>query len=161
VPECPIFDCRARRGQRGGLYSSTVAKVLLVACALSRVYLNARALYMAAADIFCLPSYREGFGSAVLEAAACSVPAVATRIYGLTDAVEEGVTGILVPPRNALALAEALIQLLNDNVLRQKMGESARLRVLLNFSRDYIVSSLALYIHNILNSPNYRNNHLK
>jgi glycosyltransferase involved in cell wall biosynthesis len=117
--------------------------------------------YMAAADIFCLPSYREGFGSAVLEAAACSVPTVATRIYGLTDAVEEGVTGILVPPRNALALAEALIQLLNDNVLRQKMGESARLRVLLNFSRDYIVSSLALYIHNILNSPNYRNNHLK
>ena len=113
--------------------------------------------YMAAADIFCLPSYREGFGSSVLEAAACSVPTVATRIYGLTDAVEEGVTGILVPPQNAIVLAEALTLLLKDNPLRQKMGKDARQRVLLNFSRDYIVSELALYIHNILISPNYSN----
>ena len=45
--------------------------------------------YMAAADLFCLPSYREGFGMAAVEAGSCGLPVITSRIYGLTDAVEE------------------------------------------------------------------------
>lgn len=98
--------------------------------------------YMAAADIFCLPSYREGFGSSVLEAAAAGVPSVATRIYGLTDAVEDGVSGLLVPPANVPELTVALRRLIEDGALRATMGEAARARALLRFSRERIVGGL-------------------
>ena len=53
--------------------------------------------YTVAADIFCLPSYREGFGMMIIEAAACGVLAVASRIYGITDAVDDGKAGLLFP----------------------------------------------------------------
>lgn len=101
--------------------------------------------YMAAADIFCLPSYREGFGSSVLEAAAVGVPAVATKIYGLTDAVEDGVTGILVHPADSAALAEALRKLLTNKTLTLEMGANARMRALKLFSRERIVEGLSDY----------------
>ena len=84
--------------------------------------------YMAIADILCLPSYREGFGSSVIEAAAMGVPAVGTRIYGLSDAVADGETGVLVPPRDAAALQAALAALLTDAERRRKMGRAARKR---------------------------------
>lgn len=98
--------------------------------------------YMAAADIFCLPSYREGFGSSVLEAAAAGIPSVASRIYGLTDAVEDGVTGLLVPPGDAKALADSLKCLLEDAELCRSMGNAARERALSKFSRARIVEGL-------------------
>lgn len=98
--------------------------------------------YMAAADIFCLPSYREGFGSSVLEAAAVGVPSVATRIYGLTDAVEEGVSGLLVKPADATELVQALERLLKDDQMRSVMGRAARTRALTYFSRERIVGGL-------------------
>ncbi|MFI8383581.1 glycosyltransferase family 4 protein [Pseudomonas sp. NPDC079086] len=101
--------------------------------------------YMAAADIFCLPSYREGFGSSVLEAAAAGVPSVATRIYGLTDAVEDCVTGLLVPPGRVPELADALRRLLDDGELRAAMAQAARLRALQRFSRERIVDGLSAF----------------
>lgn len=81
--------------------------------------------YMAAADIFCLPSYREGFGGVVIEAGAMNLPTVATHITGLVDAVVEGETGILVPPKNVPALVEALLMLIRSPELRQQMGATA------------------------------------
>ncbi|MDF3031249.1 MAG: hypothetical protein K0R03_1807 [Moraxellaceae bacterium] len=108
--------------------------------------------YMAAADIFCLPSYREGFGSSVLEAAAAGIPAVATRIYGLTDAVAEGSTGLLVPPRDAGALAVALLRLLQDEPARAAMGNAARMRAIEKFSSARIVEGLAAYYFRITGS---------
>lgn len=102
--------------------------------------------FMAAADVFCLPSYREGFGSSILEAAAAGVPGVATRIYGLTDAVEEGVTGLLVPPRDSDALAEALAALLEDTPRRVAMGQAARTRAVDHFAASRIVEGLAEFL---------------
>jgi glycosyltransferase involved in cell wall biosynthesis len=85
--------------------------------------------YLAAADIFCLPSYREGFGSVVLEAGAMKLPAVATRVTGLVDGVVDGETGLLVPAKDVGALVRALQSMIESPDLRQRMGEAARKRV--------------------------------
>lgn len=81
--------------------------------------------WMAAFDLFCLPSYREGFGNVVLEAAAMGIPSVGTRIPGLVDAIEDEVTGVLVPVKNFVALANALIRIIEDSGLRDRLGREA------------------------------------
>ena len=78
--------------------------------------------YMAAADIFCLPSYREGFGSVIIEAAAAGIPAVASRIYGLTDAVDDGETGLLHAAADVDSIDSTLRTLVSDADLRGRMG---------------------------------------
>lgn len=98
--------------------------------------------FVAAADLFCLPSYREGFGTVVIEAAAMGIPAVATRIVGLVDAVEDGVTGILVPPRDQAALAAALARLLDDAALSARMGAAAAARSRSRFAADLVNAAL-------------------
>lgn len=84
--------------------------------------------FMSIADVLCLPSYREGFGTVVIEAAAMGLPTVGSDIYGLADAVVNEETGLLVPPRNAEALAVAISRLLENKPLRIRMGEAARRR---------------------------------
>ncbi|MDP3651355.1 MAG: glycosyltransferase [Rhodoferax sp.] len=98
--------------------------------------------YMAAADIFCLPSYREGFGMTIIEAAACAVPTVGSCIYGITDAVVDGETGLLFPAGNVAALTLALLVLIKDIDLRQRMGKAARLRALKLFSSERITGEM-------------------
>ena len=102
--------------------------------------------YMAAADIFCLPSYREGFGQVIIEAAASGVPTVASRIYGITDAVEDGKTGLLFSPGDIAGLTQALLKLAMNQDLRRQVGEAARERALMLFSSEKITKqTLALY----------------
>lgn len=95
-------------------------------------------LYLSIANVLCLPSYREGFGTVIIEAAAMGIPSVGTKIYGLTDAVVDGVTGLLVPPKNVEALAIALSTLLGNEVLQKKMGCAARLRAIEKFNSTII-----------------------
>lgn len=83
---------------------------------------------MAALDVFVLSSVSEGFGRVVAEAMACGKPVVATRVGGLLEVVEDGVTGKLVPPANPLALARAVIALLSDKNKAADMGAAGRRR---------------------------------
>ena len=94
--------------------------------------------YLAVTDIFCLPSYREGFGNVVIEAAAMGIPSVGTDITGLRDAIVDGYTGLLVPPKDAVALAKALELLLKDDGMRKRMGHEAQIRVRREFSAEKV-----------------------
>jgi glycosyltransferase involved in cell wall biosynthesis len=80
----------------------------------------------ARSHVVTLPSYREGLPKALVEAAACGRAVVTTDVPGCRDAIRAGVTGLLVPPREAVALADALQALLEDNDMRRHMGSAGR-----------------------------------
>lgn len=98
--------------------------------------------FLAISNIFCLPSYREGFGTVIIEAAALGVPSVATNIYGISDAIVDGETGLLVPPMNSKLLTIALLKLIGDKSLRKKMGVAAKNRVISSFNSEVISKAL-------------------
>ncbi len=97
--------------------------------------------YLSAADVFCLPSYREGFGSVLIEAAAAGLPAVASRIYGITDAVEENVTGILHAPGSYQEITDSMLRLASDQTLRDRMGQAAQVRASERFSETRVTQA--------------------
>jgi glycosyltransferase involved in cell wall biosynthesis len=98
--------------------------------------------HMAAADVFCLPSYREGFGQVAIEAAACGLPVIASRIYGLTDAVADQETGFLHAPGDVAALARHMQTLLEQPGLRRRLGDAGRARALRDFSAERVSQAL-------------------
>ncbi len=95
----------------------------------------------AAADIFCLPSYREGFGSVIIEAAACGVPTIGSRIYGVSDAIRDGETGVLFEAGNVDELGAAIERMASDSEQRHAMGEAALERARNNFPAKRLVQA--------------------
>jgi D-inositol-3-phosphate glycosyltransferase len=81
--------------------------------------------YYRAADLCLVPSHHESFGMAALEAMACGAPVVASRVGGLATTIQDGVTGVLVPPRDDVALAAAIASLLGDDARRATLGRQA------------------------------------
>jgi len=108
-------------------------------------FVDQRELVFAAACINVLPTYREGFGNVLIEAAAMAIPSVASRVTGCVDATIDGVTGTLVPPRSAPALVEAIARYLEDPELRGRHGTAARRRALEEFAPERIW--LGLLVH--------------
>jgi glycosyltransferase involved in cell wall biosynthesis len=106
--------------------------------------------YMAAADIFCLPSHREGFGVVLIEAAAVGLPVVASRIYGITDAVAEGETALLHRPGDEHDLARNLSILIEDKKLRRALGEAGRRRAMQLFRRDVVTGAMVDFLRGLL-----------
>lgn len=115
-------------------------------------YTDSPQAYLCGADIFCLPSYREGFGSVLIEAAAMGLPAVASRIVGLVDAVVENETGLLFEAGQVEQLTQALILLAKDDILRQTLAAAALLRATVFFSED-LVSHALLDYYKIITGP--------
>jgi glycosyltransferase involved in cell wall biosynthesis len=97
-------------------------------------------------DLFVMSSITEGLGTSILDAMAASKAVVGTTAGGIPEAVEHGVTGLLVPPHNAQALADAMLRLLKDEPLRRRMGEAGLERVRGMFNVDRMVDeTLAVY----------------
>lgn len=103
--------------------------------------------YMRAADIFCLPTRREGFGMVIIEAMAAGLPVVVSRLEGVTtEIIRSDREGILVPVGDTARLAEALTELIGDNMLRSKLGQAARRKVLSEYVLEtYSRRWLSLY----------------
>jgi glycosyltransferase involved in cell wall biosynthesis len=107
-------------------------------------------LYYLVMDIFVLPTHREGFPNTVLEAQATERPVVATFATGAVDSIQDGVTGLLVPSGDVLALTDALVQLLLDSDLARSMGRAGRERILREFRREIIWETLAIFYREML-----------
>lgn len=100
--------------------------------------------YYAAMDIFVLPSYREGFGSVVIEAEAMGVPVIVTDIPGPTDAMINGETGIVVKRKDVKSLLDALLMLLEDTELRRSMGEAGNTFATEKFNSEELMNYILL-----------------
>jgi glycosyltransferase involved in cell wall biosynthesis len=101
---------------------------------------------LAKADVFVLPSYREGLPRSLIEAAACGLPLVATDVPGCREVVQHEINGLLVPVRDSKALAKAILRLLTDKNLAAKLGASAREKAVLEFEERIIIArTLSVY----------------
>jgi glycosyltransferase involved in cell wall biosynthesis len=96
---------------------------------------------LAEADVFVLPSYREGLPRSLIEAAACGLPLVATDVPGCREVITDGRDGLLVPPRDATALADAIRKLVEDPELASRLGANAREKAKAVFDEDLIIDS--------------------
>lgn len=85
--------------------------------------------YFAACRVSVIPSVMEAAGNVILESMACAKPVVGSRVGGIPEYIEDGVSGFLVEPGNPAALAERILRLLEDETLAQRMGRAARARV--------------------------------
>jgi len=106
--------------------------------------------YYRTADVFCAPATGwESFGIVLLEAMATGTPVVATNIEGYSNVINDGVEGLLVPPKNKDRLAEALLRLLGDEALRRQMGAAGKLKAL-EYGWGNISKRVLDYYHRVL-----------
>ena len=109
-------------------------------------FTNTPEKFMQAADVFCLPSKREGFGTSVIEAGACSTTSIGSNIYGITDSIVNGKTGLLHKLNNVRDIANKMNKLANNHKLRKHMGIEARKRVINKFDQNHASLNLLNYI---------------
>ncbi|MDE6320768.1 MAG: glycosyltransferase, partial [Muribaculaceae bacterium] len=107
-------------------------------------------LSLQAADVFCLPSYREGFGLSVIEASCLELPVICSDAYGMADTMVDTVTGVRCKVGDAASLTAAMKYLYDNPDERRRMGENGRKRVLDLFSGEKIVGAWVEYYHSLL-----------
>jgi glycosyltransferase involved in cell wall biosynthesis len=107
---------------------------------------------LSVSDVFLLPSAQESFGLAALEAMACQVPVVASRVGGLPEVIEHGVTGYLHPPDALDEMADSVVQLLTDEPRRRTLGIEAARQVSERFCADRIVPQYEACYRRLVNT---------
>lgn len=107
---------------------------------------------MTSLDLLVNPSLEESFGVVLLEAASSARPVVSSDVGGVREVVEDGVTGLLVPPGDPLALAAAIIRVGLDRDLRRRMGDAGRRRVLKSFDWTHSVDSMEALLRDVINT---------
>jgi len=105
--------------------------------------------FMASCDVFCLPSYREGFNNSVLESGSVGIPVLASDIIGISDAVINGVTGLLHLPADVNGIYSGMIKLAKDSDLRFRLGNAARDRILSHFSQELVTKEFLKFYDSI------------
>ena len=108
---------------------------------------------LSASDVFLLPSAQESFGLAALEAMACGVPVVASRVGGLPEVIEDGVSGFLHPPSDVAGMAGSIRRLLTEQDLHARMARSAAESARSRFCDDLIIPMYEAYYEEILARP--------
>lgn len=102
--------------------------------------------WLGALDMLVHPALMEGLGVSLLQASAAGVPVIASRAGGMPEAVADGLSGLLVPPGEVEALQQAILVLVNDQVLRQRLGRQGRERIESEFSNaNMVAGNLAVY----------------
>ncbi len=114
-----------------------------------RGYIENPEPYYPLMDLFVFPTHREGLGRVLLEAAAAGKPVVSTRTTGVVDVVLDGVTGILVPPRDPRALAKAAGRILDDHGMAARMGDAGRRLVREDFDNTVYLNRLGNMLHSL------------
>jgi N-acetyl-alpha-D-glucosaminyl L-malate synthase BshA len=104
---------------------------------------------LSTADVFLLPSAQESFGLAALEAMACEVPVVASRVGGLPEVIDDGVTGLLHPPDDLDAMAESAVRLLTDDQLHERIARAACRTVHERFCSERVVPMYEAYYERV------------
>jgi L-malate glycosyltransferase len=106
--------------------------------------------HLAAADIFVLPSRSEGFSNAIVEAMAASLPVIATDVGGNAEAVQDGVSGIIVPSEDVAALSVAILQLLSDPAKARQMGLEGKRLAAERFTTDAMMKQITSVYSSLL-----------
>ena len=106
--------------------------------------------FLAACDIFCLPSRSEGFSNALIEAMGAGVPCVATRVGGNAEAIEHGRSGVLVPREDAKALGSAIEELLDNPARARALGREASQTVRTRFTHKAMMAHLTTIYERLL-----------
>ncbi len=99
------------------------------------------------ADILCLPSYREGFGTVIIEAASCGIPALCSNIYGLSDAIINNKTGFFHKVGSTDDIRKKMLYIIKNRKLVKKYGLSARKRVLQDFDQSLLAKKLLKHVN--------------
>ena len=103
--------------------------------------------WFSVADIFCLPSYREGFGSVIIEAGSCSMPTLGSNIYGINDAIIKDQTGFFHEAGNVNDIQKKMLFAIKNKKLLKKYGQKARRRVEKNFQENLISKKFLEFIN--------------
>ncbi len=98
--------------------------------------------WIAASDIFVFPSYREGFPNVVMQACCLSVPCIVSNINGCNEIIQHEQTGIVVPVKNAEAVYQAMIKLLENTSIRKSYADAARNYIVANFDQQFVWKEL-------------------
>jgi len=107
--------------------------------------------YLAISDVFVFPSYREGFPNAVMEAGAMELPCIVTDINGCNEIIEEGVNGLIIPPKNKEQLQEKMQLLLEDSKLRNRLKQNARNMITSRYEQRMVWEALLEEYRNLEN----------